>query len=325
MSGLPVTAQELRTCSGVQKRRHITAICDEKPGCGNHGVSMRLVALGVMAVAMPAAARPASPHAEACPVTVVRAPDEVRAIVDAWVRTEPRCGAALEVTIEVAEGGFVLTARDARGGRRVREVPDAQTAGVLIASWAADDRFAAPAPGAAMARGVDTPSLAAAASPPGAAPHRRAQLTGVVGNALGVRGEVDVLGHRITFGLALALQTSTIRVYGVQRDLQAIEYVGFTHAWSRWQLRTQLGVGVQVTDLQLYNEAHDLWAAGFDTLFVTEASVTLSRALGAGWAVTGGALISVLPSPTHTIEDMSVVTDLARISPVALLGVSYAL
>jgi hypothetical protein len=168
-------------------------------------------------------------------------------------------------------------------------------------------------------------SVVPSATAPGTTPHRRALLTGLVGNEIGVRGEVDVVGHRFTLGLALAVQTGTVRVYGEQRDLQAIEYAGYGHAWLRWQLRAQVGVGVQVTDLRMYSETHEIWARGIDTLFVTEASVTLSRELGAGWAVTGGALVSVLPNPTHTIKDMNVVTDLAQVSPVALLGVSYGL
>jgi hypothetical protein len=270
---------------------------------------MRALMLGSIATAVMAGAARAG-TGDACEVTV-RASDEIRAIVEMWVQTEPRCGAALEVTIVPAEGGLVLTADDARGGRRVRLVPDAQTAGVLIASWAADDRLVAPIEVAPAVSEV--------------APHRRALVTGIVGRALGARGEVDVLGHRFTLGLAVAGETGTVRGYGEQRTLQLIEYVGFGHAWTRWQLRAQLGAGVQVTDLQLRGETGEVFASGVDTLLLTEASVTLSRDLGGGWAVTAGALVSVLPSPDHTIDAMSVVTELPQVEPVALLGVSYTL
>src|SRR3954468_13716948 len=87
---------------------------------------MRALVLGSIATAV--AGRAQAGTGDACEVTV-HASEDVRAIVEAWVQTEPRCGAALEVTIVAGDGGLMLTADDARGGRRVRVVPDAQTAG----------------------------------------------------------------------------------------------------------------------------------------------------------------------------------------------------
>src|SRR5262245_20949143 len=106
--------------------------------------SMRLLPIAAFLVSLPAAAQPLLPGAFACPVTLAHAPDEVREIVEAWLRAEPTCGAALEVTIVAAPGGFLVEANDARGGHRVRTVPDAQIAGALIASWSADDHIALP-------------------------------------------------------------------------------------------------------------------------------------------------------------------------------------
>lgn len=279
---------------------------------------MRSLVLASIAVAAPVRA-----GAEACAVTV-QAPAEVRAVVDRWVAGEARCGAALEVTIEPAAGGLMLTARDARGGRRVRVVPDAQTAGVLIASWAADDRLdAAEVPGV-----VSAPGLTAVQSPSPVRPHRRVLVMGMVGSMLGARGEVDVLGvlrNRVVFGLAVDGLTGVLQDYADDRTLQVMEYAGVGHAWSRWQLRAALGVGFQVTQLALLGETGQSFARGTDTLFVTEASATLSCEIGAGFAATAGALVSVLPKSEYIIPDQGVVTQLPRFTPLALLGVSYRL
>jgi hypothetical protein len=106
---------------------------------------MRLLLFGFLLVSAPAAAAP-------CVVEVVRAPEGVREVVDHWVAAEPQCAATLEVRIVETEGGLYVIARDARGHLHDRVVPDAQTAGVLIASWAADDAVSlAPPPPAARA------------------------------------------------------------------------------------------------------------------------------------------------------------------------------
>src|SRR5215467_4838348 len=112
---------------------------------------MRLVPIALLLLSLPVSAQPARPEATACLVTLTGAPDELREIVEAWLRAEPRCGAALEVTIMPVEGGYLLDARDAHGGRRVRVAPDAQIAAALIASWAADGSIVLPVPGDGLA------------------------------------------------------------------------------------------------------------------------------------------------------------------------------
>src|SRR4051812_34962136 len=130
---------------------------------------MRLlvVQIALLLVALPVPAQPAPSEPAVCQVTLTGAPDEIHEIVDAWLRAEPRCGAALDVTITPLEGGggYLLEARDARGERRVRFAPDAQIAGALIASWAADGRIvlapgdlAPPAPMVVVAPAVASPS-----------------------------------------------------------------------------------------------------------------------------------------------------------------------
>ncbi|NVB77808.1 MAG: hypothetical protein HOV81_05380 [Kofleriaceae bacterium] len=109
-----------------------------------------------------------------CAVTIARAPDDVRIVVDAWIAAEPSCSTALEVRIVPTEGGLYLLARDEHGRVRERIVPDAQSAGVLIASWAADDVIVAPPvtpapapePAIAPAPPPEAPPAAPAVAPP---------------------------------------------------------------------------------------------------------------------------------------------------------------
>jgi hypothetical protein len=109
----------------------------------------------VLAAAGPALAQPAPPAPPAvavapaapstCSVTIVRAPDPVRATIEQWLAKE-HCTLALQVRIVPTEGGLYLLATDEHGRVRERIVPDAASAGVLIASWAADDGLGGAAP-----------------------------------------------------------------------------------------------------------------------------------------------------------------------------------
>lgn len=122
-----------------------------------------------------------------CDVKIVRAPDDVRAVIESWVKAEPRCAVALEVRVVPTQGGgLYLLVRDQNGRERERVVPDAQSAGVLVASWAADDSIipdapAGPAPAPLL--GPDLPPAAAeappAAAPPAPAPVRVAAAPGL--------------------------------------------------------------------------------------------------------------------------------------------------
>jgi hypothetical protein len=111
---------------------------------------LALVSLASLASVAPlvASAQPVTAPA-ACDVKIVRAPDDVRAVIESWVKAEPRCAIALEVRVVPTQGGLYLLVRDEHGRERERVVPDAQSAGVLVASWAADDSIIpdqAPAP-----------------------------------------------------------------------------------------------------------------------------------------------------------------------------------
>jgi hypothetical protein len=124
-----------------------------------------VIALAVLLAASPVAAQaPGSPQSPTCTLTILRAPDDVRAVVEAWVRAEPRCTTALEVRIVPTEGGLYLLARDDAGRVRERVVPDAQSAGVLVASWVAADAGAGSTPAPAPAPVVTADPVVAQAS-----------------------------------------------------------------------------------------------------------------------------------------------------------------
>jgi len=93
----------------------------------------------VLAAASSAAAAP-------CSVSIARAPDDVRAEIERWVAAESRCNTTLEVRVVPTDGGYYLFARDDHGRVRERIVPDAKSAGVLVASWVADDTIAVTPP-----------------------------------------------------------------------------------------------------------------------------------------------------------------------------------
>ena len=136
--------------------------------------------LAALLAASTAAAQPAAN--ESCQVDIARAPEDVRNVVEAWVKAEPRCSVSLEVRIVPTDGGLYLMARDHHGRVRERIVPDAQSAGVLVASWVAADSmndttpFDVRAPGPAAPAVVEpppappvastTPVVAAAAAEP---------------------------------------------------------------------------------------------------------------------------------------------------------------
>lgn len=112
-------------------------------------ISTLLTASGI-AAAQPAPVSAPPPPAPAapgnCSVTIVRAPDGARQTIEQWLARE-HCTVALQVRIIPTEGGLYLLATDEHGRVRERIVPDASSAGVLIASWAADDGLGGASPG----------------------------------------------------------------------------------------------------------------------------------------------------------------------------------
>src|ERR1041385_1493991 len=105
-------------------------------------------------------AAPAPPvtSAGACEVAIVRAPPEVRRAIESWVHNEASCKIALDVRVIPTADGLYLLARESTGGVHERVVPDAQSAGVLVASWVADASLeAVPPPPRAVEAPLDVP------------------------------------------------------------------------------------------------------------------------------------------------------------------------
>lgn len=149
-------------------------------------VSITLV--GTAAGAASAQAVPVLPP-QPCSVNIARAPDDVRAVIEMWVRAEHKCTNTVEVRVVPTEGGLYLFARDPQGFVRERIVPDAQSAGVLVASWIADDSFApiviaTPQPPPAMAEPTLDELLVLPRAP------------GQFGIAPGIRAKADVRRER---------------------------------------------------------------------------------------------------------------------------------
>jgi hypothetical protein len=287
---------------------------------------MRITVLALVLAALPAAAQPVLRPTE-CSVTIARAPDDVRAVVDAWVRSEPRCSIALEVRIVPSEGGLYLLATDERGGIRERLVPDAQTAGVLIASWIADDSATqpqpepAPAPPAPPVLPARRLNLDDRLAPPGLAPvlnkrvaRRHSKWLTVGGMAplapnptMGLRGELDLWTLRggLSIGMGASYSVSTMTMVGgtMSGDLEAqdgkwIANIAHTSQLGRWQLRPSLGAGLIYTDAML--QLHDLSGGWLDAQRVggvapvVEVSVLVTRELGKKWAVYTGPLATLV-------------------------------
>ena len=128
--------------------------------------------LPIVLAAAPALAQPApvaAPAPAGCNVNIVRAPDPVRQTIERWLANE-HCTLGLQVRIIPTEGGLYILATDDHGRVRERIVPDAASAGVLIASWAADDGLGGAAPPPGVDPGPPAPMPAPMAPPPPAPP-----------------------------------------------------------------------------------------------------------------------------------------------------------
>jgi hypothetical protein len=274
-----------------------------------------IIVVSLLAAA-PVAAQPASPS---CRLNIARAPEDVRAVVEQWVYAEPKCNISIEVRIVPTEGGLYLLARDEFNRVRERIVPDAQSAGVLVASWVAADSAQTPYQ-------VRRPEPVAAVPPPpeaGApglapvivgkpAPSPRSKwltlggmfaMSGTGGG--GVRGELDLrAGETLSLGLAASASKSGINVEDTYYqstpmvetfDAKAIAYAALTSGSGKWHIRTELGAGLVYTAATLYQTSAYGWEPSeAQGVFPTgEASLTVVRDLGARWGIYAGPLVSL--------------------------------
>lgn len=283
------------------------------------------LAIAIALAASPALAQPA----RTCSVDLVRAPDDVRPIVERWLAGARRCAIPLEVRIVASDDGLYVIARDDRGNVRDRVVPDAQTAGALIASWADDGQPAAvasvdihaelmaPAPA-----GLAVPPVANAAGlPPGEAPAavddggRRASAGphhwlgeyGMIGTGKptfrGLRGEVDLLrGATWTAGMTFTIgnddlyaSNDTMQEYVQLIDYASTIYVAHPIRRGAWELRPTIGAGVvysRVIDEVVGSPTFSLPRESVQVSPFAEASLLGSRDLVGHLAIAAGVVVS---------------------------------
>jgi hypothetical protein len=302
---------------------------------------MKNAILALCLAAAPAAAQPgvAPPSNSTCALTIARAPDDVREVIERWVHAEPRCTTALEVRVVPTEGGLYLLARDEHGRVRERVVPDAQSAGVLVASWVAADANSAPPPmevrppeppqvaavAPAPAATPPTAALPPAAGPidagPGAAPAIAAKparakwlalggMFAMSGNGGGgVRAELDLKTRKsLTFGIAASFSTwgTTFYDHGETLDTidgKALAYLAMSTQRGRWHLRGAVGAGAVYTHAKVRQWTTGAYYEAGGLFPVGELTFTLGRDVTDRWQLYAGPIFSAY-AQTYNLEQM---------------------
>ena len=299
------------------------------------------------------AATPAFTHAEpTCAVSIVRAPDDVRVAVESWLAKEV-CTTPLTVRIIETDGGYYIYAVDDHGRVQERTVPDAQSAGVLIASWTADDGIVKPEPAPpAAAREpvvshepipqVTTPTATALTlvdHPPAthvapSASTRYLTLAGGAGGSnrgAGVRVELEVLRTgsfaavvHLAYGNSHMTATDGVTAYNASfDDLTAM--VGLHYTWrfaSAWHVRAGFAVGVMATEMTLDESGSGL--ALQTSTAVSEGSLMVGYTLSDRWEVEIGPVATLANEHWHLSDQMETLVR-APGSIVVFAGVRRAL
>ena len=270
------------------------------------------IAGALAAMAAPAAAQPQ----HTCEVRFVRAPDDVRHVIEAWLDSEPRCTSTIDLRVVPTDDGYYLLAQRPDGRIHERFVPDAQSAGVLVASWVADDWVApqgdvwsTPRAGAAPAAPrplvaplYTTPGVTPAVTAISAPPPRRggprwlslaAMWADDVGHDGGLRAELDLMTRGDwTFGAGL-VWAETASDGGSMRneDYWATGYGAYTMTYGRWELRLGSAIGVARSDVNDMYATISPHATG--TGVVVEAQAMMTVRLFDKWGLTAGVLETV--------------------------------
>jgi hypothetical protein len=266
-------------------------------------------------------------RAEMCGVTFVRAPDDVRYAIERYLRDEPRCTSSIELRVVPTDGGYYLLAQRPDGRIHERLVPDLQSAGVLVASWVADDWTAPadayappPAPSAPLTVIVDplrvgapgAVGIAASAAPADPKWHKWLSLGLIVqpdNEGGGFRFEADLISSgawRVGGVLSYTEHHDDMMLDGGgwasgtinAQDIEVMAQLSRTATWGRWDLRGALGAGMINTDAMFWGET--VATPGFTsyqaskTFLVGEASAMLTRRLGRSWGFGLGPVITLL-------------------------------
>jgi hypothetical protein len=271
------------------------------------------IVLAILAVSSTAIAAP-------CDVRIVRAPDGVGARIEAAVAAEPACSRALELRVIEVRDGLYLFARDDRGRVHERLVPDAESAGVLVASWAADNSFVPPSEFDIVPPDFDDDPVVvedeeeprrsvatttyeddveqAPARSTTRPPHYLAVgfLTGDGGKTRGVRAELDVYaGSHWTLGVAAQSSASELASATSQsqyEDRQLTMFVARAYRGTKWFGRA--GAGIGFTSTSGIRSSSEQYATTLMRLdgdgVVVEGFLDVSRKISKRWAIGLGLL-----------------------------------
>lgn len=270
----------------------------------------------LLALTASAAAQPHAPVSHTCEVRFVRAPDDVRYVIETWLAAEPHCSSKIDLRVIPTEHGFYLIAQRPDGRLHERYVPDAQSAGVLVASWVADDWVAprqaprtsdvwnAPRPGApaavptGMVPQYTTPSeTSAVAVAQPRAPRREGSPRWLSLGAMfdtdrpedgGLRAEMDVIARgALTLGISLAYSETQMRVFNPYNyddtirsdDFAATIYGAYTLRYGRWELRGAVGGGAVYSEIDgMMDRSPSSWSEA-EPFYATGGGVVLTASL----------------------------------------------
>jgi hypothetical protein len=275
---------------------------------------MRLpsVILVLVATAPPAAAD------DACKVRVVRAPDQVRAAIEARVGLESSC-VSLDVRVIPTREGYYVIATPPSGDVFEGNVRDPGLVGELVTGWA---RLPGTVPPETVEPPAPPPKPTVAELPPSAAPvvdvaekspapartRDRDLAVGAIAtsNSFGARAEVDVIAHAgFSLGLAVGISSSewSYPNEGMEpsvdlafRDMRALITAAKTWSGGPWRLRTQLAFGVMHTQYSGVLDVNELGVTmnveGEGVTNTFELAVTAAREIAPSWAISIGPLLT---------------------------------
>ena len=270
-----------------------------------------LIAGALVAMTNAAAAQPEP----ACEVRFVRAPDDVRHVIEAWLASEPRCTSTIDLRVIPTESGYYLLAQRPDGRIHERFVPDAQAAGVLVASWVADDWVAPHHDVWSTRRGTAAPAAPAPLAPPqyttpGATPAvtaisvpppRRggprwlslsAMWADDQGRDGGLRAELDLISRGDwTFGAGVAW-AETASDGGAMRneDYWVTGTAAYSMTYGRWDMRLGSAFGLVRSDMNDMNAG--ISPHSTVTGVIIEMQATMSCRLFDNWGLTAGLVLS---------------------------------
>lgn len=295
-----------------------------------------VIALGLAAA--PAVAQPVT-RPDACGATIAYAPDDVRAVIEDWLRGEPSCSSTLEVRVVPTDGGLYLFARDEHGRVRERVVPDAQSAAVLVASWMADDTRPAPPPPLDLprhespARGEAPPPRSTTELVDGGPSEPRRTSAGhwlalgpmLVARGNGLRAELDLHSWGAwTLGVsASAVDSDGIAMYidrynqPMTTSMDIVDTSGLASLTWRldvggWQLRPSAAIGFTYTRTSIAMvDDTDPWnpysySIDDDGLAPTaELALRIGHRLGNSWQIDAGPGVMLFGTGPRTLERSS--------------------